>query len=99
MGKEMMLNKYISIICSVFLLGSSQLSHAQKVNFQGSIAEFTCADQTPNKYCKDIQTTIENIKKQKNHQSIDTLKQSNLVANITVNPTDKSHKVIVLSYH
>ena len=94
-----MLNKYMPIICTVFLWGGSELSHAQKINFQGSISEFTCNYNEPNKLCEDIQKTIESIKSEKNYQSNETPNNSNSVANITTSNTDKSHKVIVLSYH
>ncbi|UJA00782.1 hypothetical protein [Acinetobacter johnsonii] len=95
----MMLNKYIPIICTVFLWGGSELSHAQKINFQGSISEFTCNYNKPNKLCEDIQKTIESIKSEKSYLSNETPNNSNSVATITTSHTDKSHKVIVLSYH
>jgi prefoldin subunit 5 len=94
-----MLNKYIPIICTVFLWGGTELSHAQKINFQGSISEFTCNYNEPNKHCKEIQKTIKSIKSEKSSQGNETLNNSNSVANITTSYTDKSHKVIVLSYH
>ena len=87
------------IICTVFLWGGSELSHAQKINFQGSISEFTCNYNEPNKLCEDIQKTIESIKSETNYLSNETPNNSNSVANITTSNTDKSHKVIVLSYH
>ena len=87
------------IICTVFLWGGSELSHAQKINFQGSISEFTCNYNEPNKLCEDIQKTIESIKSEKSYLSNETPNNSNSVANITTSHTDKSHKVIVLSYH
>ncbi|MFN3289028.1 MAG: hypothetical protein ACK410_01040 [Acinetobacter sp.] len=95
----MMLNKYIPIICTIFLWGGSELSHAQKINFQGSISEFTCNYSKPNKLCEDIQKTIESIKSEKSYLSNETPNNSNSVATITTSHTDKSHKVIVLSYH
>ena len=95
----MMLNKYITIIFTIFLCSGSELSYAQKINFQGSISEFTCNHNSSNKLCKDIQKKIESIKSQKGYQSNVTSNNSNSVANITTTHTDKSHKVIVLSYH
>lgn len=95
----MMLNKYIPIICTVFLWGGSELSLAEKINLQGSISEFTCNYNKPNKLCEDIQKTIESIKSEKSYLSNETPNNSNSVANITTSHTDKSHRVIVLSYH
>lgn len=95
----MMLNKYIPIICTIFLWGGSELSHAEKINLQGSISEFTCTYNESNKLCEDIQKTIKSIKSEKSYLSNETPNNSNSVANITTSHTDKSHKVIVLSYH
>lgn len=87
------------IICTVFLWGGSELSHAQKINLQGSISEFTCNYNKPNKLCEDIQKTIKSIKSEKSYLSNETPNNSNSVANITTSHIDKSHKVIILSYH
>lgn len=47
-----MLNKYKFILGTIFYMGVQYISHAEQINFQGSISEFTCTHQSKDRQSK-----------------------------------------------
>ncbi|HFZ2943293.1 hypothetical protein [Acinetobacter johnsonii] len=94
-----MLNKYKFILGTIFYMGVQYISHAEQINFQGSISEFTCTHQSKDPLCQNIQIALSNIKTKQDNRNNESYKKSDHVSNIIEQNLDQHHKIIILSYH
>jgi hypothetical protein len=96
----MKLNKYITL--SVFLFsGAVTLCHAEQINMNGAVAEFTCTQQSQDQACQDMQQAVSKLKAQQNTQESSVLeKQTTHIATINIENTENQYnKVLVINYN
>lgn len=95
----MKVDKYILFISFIFL-NNSMHSHAEKIDFQGSISEFTCEHHSKESRCKAVQIALSTIKTKQKDKDNKTNIQSNQIANIIAEQSvGQNKKVITLIYH
>ena len=97
----MKLNKYITLISTLVFCAMGTLCHAEQINFNGTISEFTCAQQSTEQACLDLKKAIKQLKSQQSDITYTTLnKQTSKIAAISIESTESQHhKVMVINYH
>ena len=97
----MKLNKYIPLIGSIVFCGVGPLCHAEQINFNGTISEFTCAQQSTEQACLDLNKAIIKLKIQQDSSANSALnKQTSKTADISIENTEnQNRKVMVINYH
>ncbi|CAB1213705.1 hypothetical protein [Acinetobacter bouvetii] len=93
-----------SIIYSFALVAFCQISvsHAENIDFQGHIAEFSCTENSNHKDCNNIQAAISHIKEMSSLDNEPPFLKNNKndIAAIKVeNMKDQSHKILVINYY
>ena len=96
----MKLNKYITL-CTLLFCSAGTLSHAEQININGAVIEFTCTQQSQDQACLDMQKALSKLKAQKNAQDLSILaKQSTHVATMSLESTENQYKkVLVINYN
>ena len=97
----MKLNKYITLIGTLVFCTMGTLCHADQINFNGTISEFTCTQQSTEQACLDLKKAIKQLQAQRNDIAYNTLnKQTAKIAAIAIENTESQHhKVMVINYH
>lgn len=95
----MKVDKYTVVIGFIFL-NTLMLSHAEKIDFQGSISEFTCEYHSKENRCKAVQIALSTVKAKQKDKNEKTNIQRNQIANIIAEQSvGQNKKVVTLSYH
>lgn len=101
MGKEMKLDKYVTLLSTIIFCGIGTNGHADEINFTGTISEFTCTQQSKDKGCMEFQKTMDSVKtKLQSDLGTKLPNQAVKIANISLdNTTNQYSKVLVVSYN
>ena len=96
----MKLNKYITLSILLFC-SAGTLCHAEQINMNGAVAEFTCTQQSQDQACQDLQQAVSKLKVQQNTQERSVLeKQTTHIATINLESTENQYKkVLVINYN
>ena len=96
----MKLNKYITLYTLLFC-SAGTLSHAEQININGAVTEFTCTQQSLDQACLDMQQALSKLKAHENAQDLSIVaKQSTHVATINLESTENQYKkVLVINYN
>ncbi|WP_374667568.1 hypothetical protein [Acinetobacter sp.] len=81
--------------------GIGAICHAEQISFNGSIAEFTCTQQSQDQACQDVQKAMSKIKLQQVSDSYSAAqKQATKAANLSIESTEHQYKkVLVVNYN
>ena len=96
-----LINYFFGFFCAAVLCNTTA-GHAENIEFQGNIVEFSCAENSQNKNCKNIYVLASNLRQLSNiNTQAKILKNSNNdIAQLKVENLDKdSHKVLLISYY
>ncbi|MGE8558313.1 MULTISPECIES: hypothetical protein [unclassified Acinetobacter] len=98
----MKLIKYFSGFFCAAVLCNSTVGHAENIEFQGNIVEFSCAENSQNKDCKNIYVLASDLRQLSNiNTQAKILKNSNNeIAQLQVENLNQGlHKVLLINYY
>lgn len=91
-----------SILIAVLTGFAAHSVNAEVITFNGSIAEFSCSQDSLDKDCKDVSGLVNNLKKTEDSLKMNQLINGNTqrAAKIVVQDIEnKEHKILVVSYN
>lgn len=97
----MKLNKYITFISTLFFCWTGTIGHAEQINFNGAVSEFTCTQQSQDQSCLDLQKILSKVDTLDNPNELLLLqKQKTQLANFSIENTENQYrKVLVVHYN
>lgn len=95
--------KYIktSILCSIVCSAFLGQAHAEKITFQGSIAEFSCSKDSIDQDCKVVSGLVETLKNAESTLEVTQILKGveQKTATFEIQDTDnKDNKVLTVNY-